>query len=74
MKRSNRIRFYRRVRAALLATNKRTDNSIITECNIVMPLANAKGLGIEINKSRVNKLKRVRKVSHPMTIFGKKGK
>lgn len=38
-----KLSLYRRVRNALLATNKRTDNSIITECNIVEPLANDKG-------------------------------
>ncbi|MBQ2873118.1 MAG: hypothetical protein IJE89_03870 [Bacilli bacterium] len=72
MKRSSRVRFYRSVRAALLATNKRTDNSIITECNIVMPLVNSKGVAFEINKARNNRLKRVKKVNPSSTIFNKK--
>lgn len=32
-----KLSFYKKVRNAVLATNKRTDNSIITACNIVMP-------------------------------------
>jgi hypothetical protein len=74
MRRRSKINFYRRVRAALLATNKRTDNSILTECNIVMPLANSKGTEIPANKSKDNKLVRVRKVNNSRTVFGKGSK
>ena len=41
-----RLRFYRRVRNALLATNNKTDNSIITACNIAKPLADDKGMTV----------------------------
>lgn len=44
-----KLKFYRKVRAALLATNKKTDNAIITSCNIVKPLADDKGISIEKN-------------------------
>ena len=48
-----KLALYKRVRSALLATNNRTDNSIITECNIVEPLAKDKGtLVAEKGKSR----------------------
>ena len=72
MRRRSKISFYRRARAALLATNKRTDNSILTECNIVMPLANAKGTELPVNKNKKNKLVRVRKVNSTRTVFGGK--
>lgn len=71
MKRSSKIRFYRKVRAALLATNKRTDNSIITECNIVMPLANAKGVSMQMTQSKARKRVKVKKVTNKRTIFDK---
>ena len=72
MKRSGRIRIYRRVRAALLATNRRTDNSIITECNIVRPLVNSRGTDIVPNNVKNGNLVRVRKVTRLRTVFDSK--
>ena len=44
-----KLNFYRRVRTALLATNNRTDSSIITACNIAKPIANDKGIPVVSN-------------------------
>ena len=71
MKRNSRIKFYRRVRAALLATNKRTDNSIITECNIVMPLVNSKSILVDINKNKCRRLQKVKKITNRRFDFNK---
>lgn len=72
MNRCSKVRFYRRVRAALLATNKRTYNSIITECNIVMPLANDKGTNVSINNMSKSKNVKVKKVCRSRNDFQKK--
>ena len=74
MRRKSKINFYKKVRNALLATNKRTDNSIITECNIVMPLVNSKGTELPLNKGKKNNLVRVRKQNSTRTVFGRKSK
>ena len=71
MKRSSRIGFYRRVRTALLATNNRTDNSIITECNIVMPLVNSKSILVDINKNKCRRLQKVKKITNRRFDFNK---
>ena len=74
MRRKSKINFYKKVRNALLATNKRTNNSIITECNIVMPLVNSKGTDISVNKGKKNNLVRARKQNSTRTVFSKKSK
>lgn len=71
--RRTRLSFYRRVRLALLATNNRTDSSIITECNIVRPLANDKGVPVVIKgkkrtlvQEKSAKIKRSGKSNRPV--------
>ena len=54
-----RLRIYRRIKAALIATNRRTDNSIITECNIVMPIVNDKGVTVVSDNKYKKKVRKV---------------
>ena len=56
-----RLKLYRKLKAALVATNRRTDNSIITECNIVMPLVNARRENV-VSRNKIKKLQ-VRKTT-----------
>lgn len=49
-----KLSFYRKVRTALLATNNRTDSSIITACNIARPIADDKGSPV-VSNSKVKK-------------------
>lgn len=43
-----KLSFLRSVRAALVATNNRTDSSIITECKTIQPIANDRGTDVTI--------------------------
>ena len=50
-----KLKLYKRIRNALLATNNKTINSNITACHIAMPIAGDKGVPVEskgITKTR----------------------
>lgn len=47
----SRLSLLRRVRSSLLATNGRTDNSIITECIITGGLVSSKGVPVAMKNN-----------------------
>lgn len=49
-----KLNFYRKIRDVLVATNNRTDNSIITTCKMIQPIAADKGIDVAV-KDRYNR-------------------
>lgn len=57
MRRTSKINLYKKMRNSLLATTKRTDNRIITECNIIGPSLKEQGTSFsKTSKTKNNNL------------------